>query len=67
MENKRRFVEELGTVLLMYSREKVNELKYVRDGSDEFVEIICTNYRKRIDITGDSCIAIMNDVYRALL
>lgn len=66
MENKKRFVEELGTILLMYSKEKVNELKYIRDGSDEFVEIICVGYKKRINITGDSCIAIMNDVYKAI-
>lgn len=66
MENKKKFVEKLGVILMMYSREKVIELKYIKDNSDEFLEIICTNYNKYINITGDSCIAIMKDVYHAM-
>lgn len=67
MENKEKFVEELGKLLMMYSRKKVIELKYIKDDSDEFAEIICTNYKKYINITGDSCIAIMKDISCALL
>ena len=66
MENKKKFIEELGKILMLYSREKVIELKYIKDNSDEFLEITCTNYKKYINITGDSCIAIMKDVYRAM-
>lgn len=66
MENKKKFIEKLGGILMMYSREKVIELKYIKDDSDEFVEIICTNCKKYINITGDSCIAIMKDISRAL-
>lgn len=67
MENKKKFVEKLGLILMMYSREKIIELKYIKDNSNDFLEIICTNYKKCINITGDSCIAIMNDVYKAMI
>lgn len=68
MENKERFIDKLGEILMMYSREEVAELKYIRKNETEFVEINYTNgYKKYANITGDSCIAIMSDVYRAML
>lgn len=68
VENKEKFVEELGRLLMMYSRETVSKLRYVRQGQCEFVEIIHKHGGiRRIHITGDSCIAIMKDIYSALL
>jgi len=68
MENKKKFIEELGALLMMYSRKGVEKLEYIRKGQCEFVEIVYTNgYKKYINITGDSCIAIMHDVYHALV
>lgn len=58
VENKKKFIEELGTILMMYSKEKVKEFKYIVENSKEFVEIIYINDSvKYINITGDSCIA----------
>lgn len=67
MENKKKFVEKLGVILMMYSREKVKELKYIKENSREFVEITYTNgSSKYVNITSDSCIAIMSDIYKAM-
>ncbi len=67
MDNKEKFVEQLGLILMMYSRESVRELKYIKKDSMELVEISYTGGNKRyINITGDSCIAIIKDIYRAL-
>ncbi len=68
MENKKKFVEEPGKILAVYSREKIEGIRYIEKESGEFAEIAYTNgCVKYADITGDSCIAIMHDVYRALL
>ena len=67
MENKKKFIEGLGMLLIMYSREKVRRLEYIEKDSEEFVCITYTNgYEKYVNISGDSCIAIMNDVYKAM-
>lgn len=67
MENKKKFIEELGRILVMYSREEVEKLEYIRKDSEEFVCIIYMNgYKKYVNIWGDSCIAIMSDVYKAM-
>ena len=67
MENKERFIDKLGVILMLYSREKVIKLEYIKENSRECVEITYTNgYKKYVDITGDSCIAIMSDVYKAM-
>ena len=67
MENKQKFIEELGKILMMYSREEVEKLEYVKEHDEEFVCIIYMNgYKKYVNIWGDSCIAIMSDVYKAI-
>ncbi len=67
MENKKKFVEGLGKILVMYSREDVEKLEYIRKDSEESVCITYTNgYKKYVNIWGDSCIAIMSDVYKAM-
>ena len=68
MENKKEFVEKLGTILIMYSREKITKLEYINANGEELVRITFTNgYKKYVNIWGDSCIAVMNDIYKALI
>ncbi len=66
-ENKAMFVKALGAALA-YSRESIANLDYIED-SDGF-EAVTIDYGKgqsrTVNVTGDSCIAIMHDVYRAL-
>ena len=67
MDNKKKFVEGLGTLFMMYSREKVKEFKYFEEDSKELVEITYANDScKYVNITGDSCISILRDIYYAL-
>ncbi len=67
MENKEKFIEELGVLLMMYSREEVEKFEYIREDSEELVCITYTNgYKKYVNIWGDSCIAVMSDVYKAM-
>ncbi len=67
MENKKKFIEELGTILMMYSREEIEKLEYIKNCEEELVCINYTNgYKKYINIWGDSCIAVMSDVYKAM-
>lgn len=67
-ELKNSFCAELGRVLRDYTRTDVMGLIYNKEGEEEIVEILYKNFHtKKINVTGDSCIAIMYDVYRALL
>jgi len=67
MENKKKFIEELGVLLMMYSREEVEKFEYIREDFEELVCITYTNgYKKYVNIFGDSCIAVMSDVYKAM-
>lgn len=67
MENKKKFIEELGRILMMYSREEVEKLEYIKESETELVCITYMNgYKKYVNILGDSCIAIMSDVYKAM-
>ena len=67
-ENKQAFVEALGTILATFSREEIVRMSYDKD-SDGFEAVTIDFGRGRsrtVNVTGDSCIAIMHDVYRAL-
>ncbi len=67
MENKKKFIEGLGTLLMMYSRENVEKLEYIKKDSEELVCITYVNgYKKYVNVCGDSCIAIMKDIYKAM-
>ena len=66
---KPEFVKGLGMLLALYCREQIRELKYHRD-SDGFEAIeICfeDGTTKTVNVTGDSVIASMLDVAKALL
>lgn len=67
-EDKEEFVQEFGKLLHVYAgRTNVRNMKYVQEGYDEFVLITFENgEQKKKFITGDSCLAILNDVYKML-
>ena len=68
--NKANFVSELGRLLNDYTNHRtgVVELVYNDDNGFETVEIVFDNGNTRkVNVTFDSEIAIMNDVYNALL
>lgn len=67
-ENKRQFLSSIETALMLYSRIPITEIKYVvTENGYEYAEIHFVNaHVTRVNITGDSCLAIMHDLYRAL-
>lgn len=74
-ENKELFIGTLETALIMYSRENIAGLEYRRIGEnikgdpaiEELIIHYANGYDKAVDITADSCIAIMKDLARALI
>lgn len=68
-ENKEGFVQELGKLLSKYSREDIAGMSYEKDSDGfEAVTIRYTNgYEKTANVTGDSVIGILSDVYKALI
>ena len=67
MEKKREFIEALGDILRKYSRENVNYISYAAVNGQEYAQVIYMNgHRKQVNITGDSCAAILHDIYRVL-
>jgi len=67
-ENKRAFLSSIETALMLYSRIPITAIKYVvTENGYEFAEIHFVDaHVTRVNITGDSCIAILNDLWRAL-
>ena len=67
-ENKRAFVSALETALILYSREKIAKMEYaVTESGTELVKIqFAGGHNKMINVTGDSCIAVMKDIWEAL-
>ena len=67
-EDKDQFVQRFGDLLQVYvGRTNVQSMEYIREGCDEFVLITFENgEQKKKCITGDSCLAILNDVYKIL-
>lgn len=67
-ENKARFVSSLGDLLMLYSRERVTGIEYKTTESGLELAVIYFARQNTIvqDITGDSCVAIMQDIAKAL-
>lgn len=67
-ENKAEFVCELGELLRRYSCEDIECMTYDMDNDGfEAVTIRYGNgYEKSRNVTGDSVIGILSDVYKAL-
>lgn len=68
-DHKPDFVAALGKALRENSREEIFGLTYDKDPDGfEAVTILYTNGCPRtVNVTGDSCIAIMQDVAKAIL
>ena len=69
-ENKKLFVEKLGSLIKRQTTEgkAIKSICYAISLTTEYVIIErYSGYTQKIDVTGDSCIAIMHDVYRALV
>lgn len=68
MDKKREFIKALGVILRDYSRENVDYIDYVMNDCGEYAVITFKNgHREQVCITGDSCTAIMHDIYRVLV
>ena len=67
-ENKAAFVDALGYALHKYTRLGIGTVIYNKTPDDrELVEILFLNGGIiRVEVTADSCIAIMQDIYKAL-
>lgn len=67
-ENKRQFLSTLETALMLYSRIPITEIRYIKKANGlELAEIHFVDSNTiQVNITGDSCIAILNDLWRAL-
>ena len=67
-ENKRLFISTLESALIMYSRENLTRLEYWVCNGDEYITVkYTTGFERTINITGDSCLAIMQDVYSVMI
>lgn len=52
---------------MLYSREKIQKLENIKTESEELVCITYMNeYKKYVNVWGDSCIAIISDIYSAI-
>lgn len=68
-ENKEAFCREMGKLIGRYTRESdVESITYRVDGCVEYADIRFINgHTRSVNVTGDSCLAILHDVYRALI
>lgn len=69
-ENKKLFVEKLGSLIKRQTRQgqTIKSITYEKSLVAERVVIESYNgYKKNVDVTADSCIAIMQDIYKALI
>lgn len=68
-ENKKLFVEKLGSLIKRQTRagQTIKEIRYESSLIAERVVIVFNGgFTKAINITGDSCIAIMKDICKVL-
>ena len=68
-ENKKLFVEKLGSLIKRQTRagQNIKEFRYeVSLAAERVVIVFNTGFIRTVDITADSCLAIMYDIYKAL-
>ncbi len=67
-EKKGEFIQKLGEILHSYSgRTNIASMEYTQENYEEFVLITFeSGVQRKKCITGDSCLAILNDVYKML-
>lgn len=69
-EKKKLFVEKLGSVIKRQTRQgrAIENIYYETSLVAERVVIkFYGGYVKYVDVTADSCLAIMHDIYKALI
>lgn len=68
-ENKKLFVEKLGSLLRRCGYNKLDRLEYVIENSQEYIVIHWRGevYTDKISIGGDSLPAVMRDITNALM
>lgn len=68
-ENKKLFVEKLGSLIKRQTREgrAIKSIFYAVSLTTEYVVIERWTGAQKIDVTGDSCLGIMHNAYKALL
>lgn len=68
-DDKDNFTTALGNALRMFTREPIVSMRYNKDADS--TERVRIEYESGnvvwVDVTCDSCLAIMLDVYRALM
>lgn len=68
-ENKKLFVETLGSLIKQHTRagRNIKEFRYeVSLAAERVVIVFNTGFIRTVDITADSCLAIMHDICKAL-
>lgn len=67
-EDMSKYIHDLGFALMSYSRNGVYRIRYICENDSEYAEISFTDgTKKRVNITGDSCLAAMLDITKALI
>ena len=69
-ESKKLFVEKLGSLIKRQTRagQTIREIRYESSQIAERVVIVFNDgFNKAINITGDSCLAIMQTIAKALM
>ncbi|MBQ1452750.1 MAG: hypothetical protein IIZ23_02155 [Ruminococcus sp.] len=71
-ENKKLFVEKLGSLIKRQTREgrAIKSIYYAVSLTTEYVVIeryAGSAYTQRINVTGNNCITIMHELFRALV
>ena len=69
-ENKKLFVEKLGSLIKRQTREgqAIKSIYYAISLTTEYVVIErWSGSAQKIDVTGNNCITIMHDIYRVLV
>ncbi len=64
---KRTFVAQLGNLLASHKVKGVIGCQYKIIGNDEVAVVHFEDGAIKINISGDSCLAIMHDIYKALV
>lgn len=67
-EDKQAFVDALSTALTAYSRSGIKKIEYHQDsdGFESLTIVYIDDFERTINVTGDSCIAIMRRVAKLL-
>lgn len=67
-EDMSKYIHDLSFALMSYSRNGVYRIRYICENDSEYAEISFTDgTKKRVNITGDSCLAATLDITKALI